>query len=202
MKKIALITLACISCWGLVTTQAQIQKGNIMVGASLTDIRFDLGSSKSFSLSINPKAAYFVADNLALGAFGEFGLNTAKFQGITYKYGIGGLGRYYFAPNQVNNLMNKGRFFAEATAGIGGQTGTEIGFDITVGPGYAYFLTPNIALEALLKYHGTFGSGATNGLQLNIGFQIHLPTHKAKAILQEASDEVKRKKRVIITDEE
>ena len=59
------------------------------------------------------------------------------------------------------------------------------GLGIGFGPGIAYFLNGNIALEALVKYNLTlgFGNSTTNhGLNIGIGFQIHLPKAKLKAM--------------------
>ena len=50
-----------------------------------------------------------------------------------------------------------------------------------------YFITPNVALEALLKYNGTFGAGSSNGLGFNLGFQIHLPSGKLKQMKENPS---------------
>ncbi|MEP6595022.1 MAG: hypothetical protein ABJA71_03705, partial [Ginsengibacter sp.] len=55
------------------------------------------------------------------------------------------------------------------------------------GPGYAYFITPNIGLETLLKYNGIIGFGnatTQSNLNLNVGFQIYLPTRNLKTRLE------------------
>jgi hypothetical protein len=57
----------------------------------------------------------------------------------------------------------------------GGNTN---GLDLSVGPGFAYFITPNIGLETLVKYKGLVGFGSStmqNNLNLSFGFQIYLP---------------------------
>jgi len=59
------------------------------------------------------------------------------------------------------------------------------GLGIGFGPGIAYFLHENIPLEALAKYNLTvgFGNSTTNHrLNISIGFQIHLPKAKLKAM--------------------
>jgi hypothetical protein len=53
--------------------------------------------------------------------------------------------------------------------------------NLSVGPGFAYFVTPDIGLETLLKYNGLvgFGSATTqNNLNLSFGLQIYLPGKK------------------------
>ena len=81
------------------------------------------------------------------------------------------------------NLLKHGRWFAEANAGIEGRNqskggGSTNGLGIGFGPGYAYFITPNIGFESLLKWNPLVGfgdEGFQSNLSLNFGFQIYLP---------------------------
>lgn len=179
MKKITLVTLAFI---GLVfSAKAQIQKGNVLIGADLTNLDLRLSSPTRFIGTINPKAAWFIQDNIALGAYGKFGINTVKGTGATIDYGVGALGRVY--SGAATEVIKHGRFFGEANIGIEGQNlpangGSTNGLGLGVGPGFAYFITPSIGLETLLKYNGIVGFGSspfTNSVNLNFGFQIYLP---------------------------
>lgn len=183
MKK--LLATIIVAATTVFAANAQIQKGNIMVGGNLTNINLGLDDPKIFSIDITPKAAWFIQDNVALGGYVNFGLQTAKNSSTTTSYGIGALGRYY-TGNDVE-VLKHGRFFAEATAGIGGVNvsndgGNTNGLNLSVGPGFVYFITPNIGLETLLKYNGLIGFGSAttqNNLNLSFGFQIHLPGQKA-----------------------
>ena len=58
----------------------------------------------------------------------------------------------------------------------------DVGFNVNFGPGYAYFLNEHIALEALALYNGQFGDGSVNGMSINVGFQIYLPSSKLKKL--------------------
>ena len=165
----------------ILAANAQIQKGNVMVGGNLTNINLGLDDPKIFSVDITPKAAWFIQDNVAVGGYVNFGLKTAKNSNTTTTYGVGALGRYYTGKDV--EVLRHGRFFAEATAGIGGVNvskggGNTNGLNLSVGPGFAYFITPNIGLETLLKYNGLIGFGSAttqNNLNLSFGFQIYLP---------------------------
>ncbi len=73
-------------------------------------------------------------------------------------------------------------FFVEGNVGLEGDNvshgATTNGLGIGIGPGVAYFITPNIGLEGLLKYNGIIGGGndaLRNTLNFNFGFQIYLP---------------------------
>lgn len=190
MKKIITILLACA---GLATykADAQIQKGNLMVGGDIANLNFTLGGGGAFQATIDPKIGFFIRDNVALGAYLDFGLATSKGAGTDTRYGVGALGRYYVNDPTVN-VLNHGRLFFEGNVGIqgvslsGGSNTTGLGLGI--GPGFAYFLTPNIGLETLLKYNGIvgFGSQAYNSnLNLGVGFQIYLPGRSVKKIVDE-----------------
>lgn len=204
MKKIGLFIAASFMLLGTQqNASAQIQKGNLMVGASLAD--FDLGfqsNNTSFSISVNPKLGYFIEDNIALG--GEVNLGFATGKGFTdLNYGVGAFGRYYISdPRTV--LMKHARFFGEANIGISGKNhkataipaSTTNGLGIGFGPGVSYFITPNIGLEALLKYQGIVGFGTattSNHIVFGLGFQIYLPTSKARAMYSDAKSEMKNK---------
>lgn len=182
MKKIfgALIFLSLIATE---KTNAQLQKGNVLVGGDIAN--FDLGLNKDSHtyITVDPKAAWFIQNNIAVGAYVDLGLDIVKGYTDT-KYGVGALGRYYFGPGQVNteSVMKHTRFFGEGNVGIQGENvshgSTTNGLGLGIGPGLAYFITPNISFETLLKYNAIVGFGndpLNSRLKLNFGFQIYLP---------------------------
>ncbi|UEG53471.1 hypothetical protein LLH06_00575 [Mucilaginibacter daejeonensis] len=180
MKKFNLLTLVAALLLS-VSASAQIQKGNVLVGGDLANLNLGLDNSKRVSFDIMPKAAWFVQDNLALGGYVRFGIDGAKNSATTTRYGIGALGRYYAGPEM--EVVKHGRFFGEVNVGVGGVNvsdggGKTNGLDLGFGPGFAYFITPNVGLETLLKYQGVIGFGSAttqNALNLSFGFQIYLP---------------------------
>ncbi|TSJ36327.1 hypothetical protein FO440_22745 [Mucilaginibacter corticis] len=180
MKKFITITLTAIFFIGL-HASAQIQEGNVMVGGNFANLNLGLNRPKVFSLDITPKAAWFVADNVALGGYVNLGIQTAQGSSTTTTYGVGALGRYYTGKDV--EVLRHGRLFGEATLGIGGTNvsdggGNTNGIDFSFGPGFAYFITPSIGLETLLKYNGLGGfgdQGYQSKLNLSFGFQIYLP---------------------------
>lgn len=180
-------TLAMVAvCAVFYSVSAQIQQGNLMVGADIADLSLGLNEGSYFTFRINPKAAFFLRSGLALGAYLNFGLFNSEGEGTSTDYGIGALGRYYIHDPNTEVIRNS-RFFAEATVGIEGTNPASgentNGLGLSIGPGWTYFVTPNIGLEALLKYRGIvgFGSRATSSnLNLEIGFQIYLSRERAK----------------------
>jgi len=178
MKKLIIIIIVLAAA---ISARAQIQQGNVLVGGNFANMNLGLNDPKVFSLDITPKAAWFVADNVALGGYLNFGIATAKGSSTTTSYGIGGLGRYYTGKDV--EVLRHGRFFGEGTFGVGGVNvsdggGNTNGLNFSFGPGFAYFITPNIGLETLLKYNGLGGfgdQGYQSSLNLSFGFQIYLP---------------------------
>lgn len=165
---------------------AQLERGNVLIGADLANFDIGLNEGSPFVMSITPKAAWFIKDNVALGGYVEFGLATAKDQGETINYGVGALGRYYISKNDIN--VGPAVFFGEANVGIEGVNtsggSSTNGLGIGFGPGVAYFINSNIALETLFKYKGVIGFGSettSSRLVLNLGFQIYLTSSKIKS---------------------
>ena len=181
MKKITLAAFALFTF--IFSANAQIQKGNVLIGADLANLQLGLDQPTSFSVSLAPKAAWFIQDNVALGAYGNLGLATVKGNGTTTSYGIGALGRYYGGKASAPEIIKHTRLFLEANVGINGVNlpangGSTNGLGLGIGPGIAYFITPSIGLETLLKYNGIVGFGSSayaNNVSLNFGFQVYLP---------------------------
>ena len=152
-----------------------------MIGANITNLSFGLDKPNEFSFALNPKAAWFVQDGLALGGDVSFGLQTAKNAGTSINYGVGALGRYYGSTG-ANEVVKNSRFFGEATVGVSGRNPaigeSTNGLGFSFGPGFTYFVTESIGLETLLKYNGVVGFGNSaygHNLTLGVGFQIYLP---------------------------
>lgn len=189
MKKILfLVLIACIIIPA--TSSAQLQKGNILVGGDLANLNLTLGGGGYFQGTLDPKLAFFIKDDIAIGGMLNFNIATGSGAGTSTTYGVGALGRYYFSDPKLE-VLKHGRFFAEGNVGIqgvslsGGSNTTGLG--VGIGPGYAYFITPNVGLETLLKYNGIVGFGSqpyNSNLDLSVGFQIYLPGKKAKSILK------------------
>ena len=178
------------------TADAQIQEGNWMVGSSLVASNFGLNSGAGYDFAIQPKAAYFIKDNVALGGYVNLGFSkTTSGSPSRFDYGVGALGRYFISPGEagVDNLLNHGRWFFEGNLGVGGYSvengPSTTGLDFGAGPGYSYFITPNIGIEGLVKYKGRAGfgnEGLNSNITFNVGLSIYLPSGQAKRIANEA----------------
>lgn len=171
---------------GIFASNAQTQQGNVMWGASVSNIGLDLQKGNTgFSFNLTPKIGYFIADDLAIGPEVNIGLNTNSGSTL-FNYGIGGFGRYFLTNSAETEVVRGSRWFIEGNAGLvgtnfkndGQASSNTNGLGVGFGPGLSYFVTDRIALEGLLKYNLGVGFGnstTTNRINLGIGFQIYLP---------------------------
>ena len=204
MKKLLFLTTIIILGFSGVSN-AQTEKGTFMLGSDLGSglvnnasrglfgLNFGLNEGAGFNVGISPKMGYFVRDNFMLGAVVNLGFTkSAEYDGFstrTTTYGVQALTRYYMSQGEkgVDNFLKRGSFFSEANAGVAGVNvkdgPTTNGFAFGVGPGYSYFVTPNVALETTLKYNGLVGGGNTtyqHALGLNFGVQVFLDKAEGK----------------------
>lgn len=195
MKK--LIPLLIAFQFVVIGAKSQIQGGNLLVGADVADFHLSLNEGGNVSIFLEPKLAYFFTNNLAVGGYLNFGLVTSKGAGESIDYGIGLLGRYYLSKDI--NVVHNSRFFLEGTLGIDGTNPASgentNGLGLSFGPGWTYFLTSNVGLEALLKYNGIVGFGervTSSNLSLSVGFQIYLPSAQLQRRLRSGSEDQKQ----------
>ncbi|MGP1501445.1 hypothetical protein [Bergeyella cardium] len=173
---------------------AQIQKGNLIIGGDIFGANFGLNKGGGYNFNLQPKAAYFVEDNVAVGGYADLGFSGSNGGQTKFTYTVGALGRYYLSPGQggVDNLLKHGRWFLEANVGVGGESiskggNSANGLGFGFGPGYSYFLTPNIGLEGVVKYDANagFGNGGyTHNIKFGLGLNIFISTAKAEEIIK------------------
>jgi len=206
MKRLFVLSVAILM--GTMIAHAQIQKGNLMLGSDLGSgmitpasnglfgANFNLNKGSGWNIGISPKMGYFVANNLLVGGVVDLGYSKVGATHTTV-WGIQALGRYYISPSQygIDNILKHGRFFIEANIGAGGVNqnnggNTTNGLVFGIGPAYSYFLTPNVALEALVKYNGLAGGGNLgyqSSIGVNFGVQVFLPSSKVRSMIKHPS---------------
>src|SRR4051794_26081292 len=118
MKKIIpLVTVAIL--FFASSSKAQIQRGNLLVGADIANLNLGLNSGGNYRITLDPKVAFFIKNNIAIGPYVTLDLSGAKDAGTDIHYGVGAFGRYYINDTTIS-LLKHSRFFAEANAGIEG----------------------------------------------------------------------------------
>lgn len=160
MKKL-LLSLIAVSAMAF-STQAQTEKGKIMLGGNLAfdSYKSDAdGSKANTSFSVVPSVGYFVDNNVAIGT--GVGYSYAKTIGTleNQAFVVSPFGRYYA------NLSDSFKFFGQlavpmefgssksvdATGDVGSKVGSSTKIQVALSPGFAFFPTSKIGIEFALN---------------------------------------------------
>ena len=151
-----------------------VQAGNWIVGGSIGALGYNF-STEAFNLQLNPRAGFFILDNVAVGLGASVGLTTVPDFSNIWSYGVTPFARYYFPEG----ARPTGRFFGEVEAGLAGSTeASDFAFLGAIRAGYAHFITRDVALEGTLGYSYSRANINTpvsvTGLGIGLGLQIYL----------------------------
>lgn len=177
VRRSILVFMMCF--WFMHFTNAQIQKGTITVGAHLAGMNFDIQRTGGINISLSPKVAWFVQQNLSLGGYANLGFSKRYEVANEWTYQAGVVGRYYMLPKKEGGLSGRTGLFLEGNVGYDGYYVAGLstsGINVGIGPGLAYFIRDNISLEGIVKYDGNFRFNNQNSVSkilLGIGFQIY-----------------------------
>lgn len=161
------------------TLSAQTSKGSFLVGGNVTadysDTESQGAGTKSSSFDIDPKAGFFVIDNLSLGALipFSFGKSRYRYSGVAFpdtessttSVGFGPFIRYYFPINKLKLITELGYSWNESktnTTSFDLQTGQQFDVELNtnqkrfqIASGIALFLSESAAIEFLINYQNT-----------------------------------------------
>jgi hypothetical protein len=161
-----------------ITSNAQIDKGNWMMGGSGSFSNYKSKSggntiSETTSLSVRPNIGFFVMDKLAVGSGIGFLFFFPKgpVKSPTY-YDISPFVRYYFLKKekQIN-------IFSETSYGIElNSLNSNTSQRLNLKAGTVFFLNGSVGIEVALNYSSQKDNqdSLNRGIYLNVGFQIHL----------------------------
>jgi hypothetical protein len=185
MKTIKLL-IATISLFNL-TANAQITKGNWMVGGSgsfsyaktkpknsnSSGTNINYTDSGTYSITLEPNIGYFIKDKLAVGlklnllnSFTEFNSLNLNDSYVSISPNF----RYYFLNvDKVYNVFVEPSFNYYTNNSLGNASG----FGLKTG--LAVFLNSSVALEPSLNYvYNESSEFKRNNIFLGIGIQVHL----------------------------
>jgi outer membrane protein len=148
---------------------AQPSQGWWMVAGSAGFNSYSFGDYTASVIYVDPRAGYFVTDQIEVGAEIQIELYGGDDEGNSL--GVGPFARYYF------NKSGPARFFGHVGVNISSfkfdkdeDAISNFGFDL--GAGVDYFLNEHVALEAMLAFNSNKDNdddeSATN-IGLNIG---------------------------------
>lgn len=160
-----------------VTSNAQIDKGNWMMGGSGAFGNFKTtsggSSSTSTSITISPNIGYFFIDKLAIGTAGQYNYVFPKGGSKTISSNsVSPFIRYYFLEKekQIN-------IFSEARYEIMRMNHSNFKADtFLIKAGTVFFVNSSVGIEVALNYstQKTNQNFENRAIYLNVGFQIHL----------------------------
>lgn len=177
-----------ITLLSFLTSNAQITKGNWMVGGSSSFSNKESYQHKNPNSSklkfsefeLNANLGYFFIDNLQMGL--KMGYNNYMFSSYggqdRFSLKLGPYSRYYFLkPEKLVNLYIDGSYFFGKKSIASGEIQDNLnGFSISAGP--TIFFNSSVAMELGINYSSTKFIGTNgyteNNLQFNLGFQIFL----------------------------
>lgn len=188
---------------------AQTSKGSFLVGGNATadfsESNYEVANIKSISFNLNLKAAFFMIDNLCIGASIPFSIGNTKYSyyDSPFEYdtdassmGFGPFVRYYFLVNKLQiiteagyswNKVNSQMAFFDPVTGEASYTDLETDSKVfQAASGVGLLLSKSVALEFLLNFQNLdsetdnanpFGSNdfKRNRLFISVGFQFYIP---------------------------
>ena len=190
MKKVLIIALLAL---GAAPVFAQTEKGNWLVGGDLSlSSAKNIGAGGSYLQGfVAPGLGYFIANNLAVGANVSYYFQSnfdVSYQALSFSP----TARYYFRNSLKKSKagideMVKLRPFVQASAGLQYNRSSDnlnasqhsTAGIVTGGVGLAYFIAPNVSIDATLSVQGNKDFRPVhdfhlNRPQLSVGFQIFL----------------------------
>ena len=185
MKTIKLFI--AITLLSFITSNAQITKGNWMIGGNIgfdyskienknsnssgTIIEYnELGT---YNILLEPNIAYFIKNKFAIGTSISYinGFTEGnKINSDGMNLGINPFLRYYFLDVEKNyNIFLEPSYNHFVSKGLGNANG------FSLKTGLSFFLNRSVAIESILKYSKSSNDTYNkNNIYFGFGFQIHL----------------------------
>ncbi len=166
------------------TSNAQITKGNWMVGGSAsfsssnTKADVNTSSTKSYDVNLNPEIGYFIINKLSGGLRLSLINSSFKSDQGNSKYSnteIGPFVRYYFLNAERNTNV-----FLEPSYNFTTSKNNNKESTIATKGGFVVFLNSSVGFEVSLEYliEKFNNVSDTNTIKFGIGVQVHLEKQK------------------------
>lgn len=176
---------------------AQLDKGTFLLGGNGSFYKYDgkfnavnnNNTSKATDIKINASVGYFLIDKFVLGLRPSFSFMKAKQDGTGATFGsvtqfiVGPFSRYYFLEKDkpFNILLDAAYLFGTNSYPFD-NTGKGVINELSISAGLEAFFNTTVGVEFLVGYKSKYEdikgiagySDKKNGLNVSIGFQIHL----------------------------
>jgi hypothetical protein len=151
--------------------QAQTSHGNLMFGGSAN---FQVSQAdKILVADLTPNVGVFIMDGLAIGGSVQYGMVRYGSSNNHTFLGLLPMARYYFESRQPLRL------FLHGDAGYYRRTAEAYlrhGYGVSTGPGLAYFVNQNVALESMIRLGmNRYSNGSSSAeFSFRFGAQFYL----------------------------
>ena len=165
MKTKAFILSAIVLLSSVAFSQTEKGKWTVSGNTSLQILNSSNGDDNSTTVTLNPSAGYFVANNLAVGA----SLALTSQEGAS-SFSILPTAIYYFpTASQVKPYLQAGIGYGNVKVSGFSMGGLAIGG----GAGIAYFINKNVSLDLGLQYlRNDYDGGILNTFGGVVGFSL------------------------------
>ena len=194
MKFYVLLSLSFIQ---ISNSFAQLDKGTYLLGGNGSFYNYNgkfnssnnNTTSKATDIKINASVGYFLIDKFVLGLRPSFSFNRGKLIGTPNTFGsttqflIGPFSRYYFLEKdkQFNILLDAAYLFGTNSYPFANREKGSIN-ELSILTGLEAFFNTTVGVEFLVGYKSKYEdikgitgySDKKNGVNVSIGFQIHL----------------------------
>lgn len=144
---------------GVLSANAQFEKGKKYVNASLSGIGMSYSSSQKFTFGLEARGGYFISDCLLLQ--GELGYNHTK---AVDNVSVGAMAHYFF--DQVGVSLGGGAEYVHFS-----PSSNDVQIPLEVG--YHYFFNKHVTIEPAIYYKMSlhdFSNNSTFGIRIGFGF--------------------------------
>lgn len=141
---------------------AQIQKGSVLLGGTISINDINENGSNQFAVNFFPRLGFLLSDRFALGGGIDFALTAGDVSDTQGSLGLNIFNRFYLSKSGMS------RFFAQLDVGAQAPYLDDTQPDIFVGGGLSlgadFFLNEHVAIEGMLGYRRLhnfeFGTGS------------------------------------------
>ena len=129
---------------------AQIQKGSVLLGGTISISDINEYGSNQFAINFFPRLGFLLSDRFALGGGIDFALTAGDVSDTQGSLGLNIFNRFYLSKSGMS------RFFAQLDIGAQAPYLDDTQPDIFVGGGLSlgadFFLNEYVAIEGMLSY--------------------------------------------------
>lgn len=164
------------------TAWAQTEQQSVLLGGNAEMSYMKQKKDFRFAIDLNPNFGYFIVKNLMVGFQLSIGISSDNQtkdgkNRFSVASAFSPMVRYYFMKEKLRPFIHAQFGYISITQIHDGDIQNIDGIGGGGGVGLNYFLTKNVALECLLRYHGTKFTGFPLSSQFVVGLGLQYYFH-------------------------